>query len=261
MHTFTRSAALLVAGFVMAGCAHAHQGTSSSATTSARPAVPVTFTHRTPTPTPIPTPTPHRPSSTRLTRLTSPVGSTTSTSPASAPVDSSSSSSSSSGNWTEPSGADANLGGPTNAHEITDPVYDFDHIDRTSAAQVAWAYLVSLMSYSYTDPGPGAGIARAATYAVPVHHPVVQTTGSVSAPSAWAKVVAMQMVSRAAVTQLTAYVPAASGTKASVHLAWMSVLTQKDGASQQTSGQTTVLEVRQPGGKWLVADNGFGVPN
>lgn len=252
MHPFTRGAALLVAGFVMAGCAHAHQGTSSSATTSARPAVPVTFTHRTPTPTPIP----HRPSS---TRLTSPVESTTSTS--SAPTDSSSRSSSSSGSWTEPSGAVANLGGPTNAHEITDPVYDFDHIDRTSAAQVAWAYLVSLMSYSYTDPGPGAGIARAATYAVPVHHAVVQTTGSVSGSAAWAKVVAMQMVSRAAVTQLTAYVPGASGTKASVHLAWMSVLTQKDGASQQTSGQTTVLEVRQPGGKWLVADNGFGAPN
>lgn len=252
MHPFTRGAALLVAGFVMAGCAHAHQGTSSSATTSARPAVPVTFTHRTPTPTP--TPIPHRPSS---TRLTSPVESTTST-PA-APTDSSSSSSS--GSWTEPSGAVANLGGPTNAHEITDPVYDFDHIDRTSAAQVAWAYLVSLMSYSYTDPGPGAGIARAATYAVPVHHAVVQTTGSVSGSAAWAKVVAMQMVSRAAVTQLTAYVPGASGTKASVHLAWMSVLTQKDGASQQTSGQTTVLEVRQPGGKWLVADNGFGAPN
>jgi len=248
MHPFTRGAALLVAGFVMAGCAHAHQGTSNSATTSARPAVPVTFTHRTPTPIP------HRPSS---TRLTSPVESTTSTS--SAPTDSSSSSSS--GSWTEPSGAVANLGGPTNAHEITDPVYDFDHIDRTSAAQVAWAYLVSLMSYSYTDPGPGAGIARAATYAVPVHHAVVQTTGSVSGSAAWAKVVAMQMVSRAAVTQLTAYVPGASGTKASVHLAWMSVLTQKDGASQQTSGQTTVLEVRQPGGKWLVADNGFGAPN
>ncbi len=254
MHPFTRGAALLVAGFVMAGCAHAHQGTSSSATTSARPAVPVTFTHRTPTPTPTPTPIPHRPSS---TRLTSPVESTTSTS--SAPTDSSSSSSS--GSWTEPSGAVANLGGPTNAHEITDPVYDFDHIDRTSAAQVAWAYLVSLMSYSYTDPGPGAGIARAATYAVPVHHAVVQTTGSVSGSAAWAKVVAMQMVSRAAVTQLTAYVPGASGTKASVHLTWMSVLTQKDGASQQTSGQTTVLEVRQPGGKWLVADNGFGAPN
>jgi len=252
MHPFTRGAALLVAGFVMAGCAHAHQGTSSSATTSARPAVPVTFTHRTPTPTP--TPIPHRPSS---TRLTSPVESTTSTS--SAPTDSSSSSSSAS--WTEPSGAVANLGGPTNAHEITDPVYDFDHIDRTSAAQVAWAYLVSLMSYSYTDPGPGAGIARAATYAVPVHHAVVQTTGSVSGSAAWAKVVAMQMVSRAAVTQLTAYVPGASGKKTSVHLAWMSVLTQKDGASQQTSGQTTVLEVRQPGGKWLVADNGFGAPN
>ncbi len=252
MHPFTRGAALLVAGFVMAGCAHAHQGTSSSATTSARPAVPVTFTHRTPTPTPIP----HRPSS---TRLTSPVESTTSTS--SAPTDSSSSLSSSSASWTEPSGAVANLGGPTNAHEITDPVYDFDHIDRTSAAQVAWAYLVSLMSYSYTDPGPGAGIARAATYAVPVHHAVVQTTASVSGSAAWAKVVAMQMVSRAAVTQLTAYVPGASGTKASVHLAWMSVLTQKDGASQQTSGQTTVLEVRQPGGKWLVADNGFGAPN
>ncbi len=252
MHPFTRGAALLVAGFVMAGCAHAHQGTSSSATTSARPAVPVTFTHRTPTPTPTPTPIPHRPSS---TRLTSPVESTTSTS--SAPTDSSSSS----GSWTEPSGAVANLGGPTNAHEITDPVYDFDHIDRTSAAQVAWAYLVSLMSYSYTDPGPGAGIARAATYAVPVHHAVVQTTGSVSGSAAWAKVVAMQMVSRAAVTQLTAYVPGASGTKASVHLAWMSVLTQKDGVSQQTSGQTTVLEVRQPGGKWLVADNGFGAPN
>jgi len=241
MHSFTRGAALLVAGFVMAGCAHAHQGTSSSATTSARPAVPVTFTHRTPTPTPAPTP--YRPSS---TRLTSPVGSTTS---------------SSSGSWTEASGAGANLGGPPNAHEITDPVYDFDHIDRTSAAQVAWAYLVALMSYSYTDPGPGAGIARAATYAVPVHHAVVQTTGSVSRSAAWAKVVATQMVSRAAVTQLTAYVPGASGTKASVHLAWMSVLTQKDGASQQTSGQTTVLEVRQPGGKWLVADNGFGAPN
>lgn len=237
MHSFTRGAALLVAGFVMAGCAHAHQGTSSSATTSARPAVPVTFTHRTPAPTP------HRPLS---TRLTSPVGSTTS---------------SSSGSWTEPSGAGANLGGPPNAHEITDPVYDFDHIDRTSAAQVAWAYLVALMSYSYTDPGPGAGIARAATYAVPVHHAVVQTTGSVSRSTAWAKVVATQMVSRAAVTQLTAYVPGASGTKASVHLTWMSVLTQKDGASQQTSGQTTVLEVRQPGGKWLVADNGFGAPN
>jgi len=237
MHSFTRGAALLVAGFVMAGCAHAHQGTSSSATTSARPAVPVTFTHRTPAPTP------HRPSS---TRLTSPVGSTTS---------------SSSGSWTEPSGAGANLGGPPNAHEITDPVYDFDHIDRTSAAQVAWAYLVALMSYSYTDPGPGAGIARAATYAVPVDHAVVQTTGSVSRSAAWAKVVATQMVSRAAVTQLTAYVPGASGTKASVHLTWMSVLTQKDGASQQTSGQTTVLEVRQPGGKWLVADNGFGAPN
>jgi len=251
MHPFTRGAALLVVGFVMAGCAHAHQGTSSSATTSARPAVPVTFTHSTPTPTPIP----HRPSS---TRLTSPVESTT-TSTSSAPTDSSSSSSSAS--WTEPSGAVANLGGPTNAHEITDPVYDFDHIDRTSAAQVAWAYLVSLMSYSYTDPGPGAGIARAATYAVPVHHAVVQTTGSASRSAAWAKVVAMQMVSRAAVTQLTAYVPGASGMKASVHLAWMSVLTQKDGASQQTSGQTTVLEVRQPGGKWLVADNGFGAPN
>ncbi len=237
MHSFTRGAALLVAGFVMAGCADAHQGTSSSATTSARPAVPVTFTHRTPAPTP------HRPLS---TRLTSPVGSTTS---------------SSSGSWTEPSGAGANLGGPPNAHEITDPVYDFDHIDRTSAAQVAWAYLVALMSYSYTDPGPGAGIARAATYAVPVHHAVVQTTGSVSRSTAWAKVVATQMVSRAAVTQLTAYVPGASGTKASVHLTWMSVLTQKDGASQQTSGQTTVLEVRQPGGKWLVADNGFGAPN
>ncbi len=248
MHPFTRGAALLVAGFVMAGCAHAHQDTSSSATTSARPAVPVTFTHRTSTPTP--TPIPHRPS---LTRLTSPVESTTSTSSAS--TDSSSAS------WTEPSGAVANLGGPTNAHEITDPVYDFDHIDRTSAAQVAWAYLVSRMSYSYTDPGPGAGVARAATYAVPVHHAVVQTTGSVSGSAAWAKVMAMQMVSRAAVTQLTAYVPGASGTKASVHLAWMSVLTQKDGASQQISGQTTVLEVRQPGGKWLVADNGFGAPN
>lgn len=164
--------------------------------------------------------------------------------------------------WTE-SVPDAHLGGPANAHEINAPTYSLEHIDRRSAAQVCWAYLVSLMSYSYLDDRPGAGATKAVAYAVPVKPVAARTTGSFSPSRAWANVVASQMVSRAAVTQMTVYVPnnAGRGAQASVHLAWISTLTQGDGTSRRSSGQTTMLLRRQADGTWLVSDNGFGTPD
>lgn len=248
-----RGAAVAAAALVLAGCSHpAHQNMTSPSTTSRRLMAPVTFTHHPPSSSSATAPAPPDPSTTP-----SPAGSSSSAPPAAA------SNPGSAAGWTEPGTPAENLGGPANAREITAPRYDLDWIDRGSAEQVAWAYLVSLMSYSYGDPGPGVGAARAATFAVPVKNAPARTTGSVSTSAAWANVVANQMVSRAAVTELTAYVPGSSkaGAQASIHLSWVSTLTQRGGAIQRISGQTTMLEVRQADGKWLVSDNGFGTPD
>lgn len=246
-------AAVAAVALILAGCAHPdQQSTPSPSTTIGRPAAPVTFTHATPAPTIAPTIAPTRHGS---PTTTSGIGSSP------PPPVLSTLGSSTTGDWTETSAP--NLGGPANAHEITAPIYNLDRIDRRSAEQVAWAYLVSLMSYNYTDAGPGVGAAQAATYAVPPKKMVTQTTGSVSPSAAWANVVTNQMVSRAAVTELTAYIPTRSttGAQASIYLSWVSTLTQRGGSSQRISGQTTVLEIRQSDGNWLVSDNGFGSPN
>lgn len=239
---------------ITAGCSTTdHRAAASSSTSVAAAAIaPVTFTH---TSAPL-APTSSDISSTTAGRASSPA------TPA-VPGRSALADQPTTGDWTETSGPAVNLGEPANAHEITAPTYNLDRIDRRSAEQVAWAYLVSLMSFSYTDPGPGIGAARAATYARPDATAPTRTTGSASAATAWAKVVATQTVSRAAVIQMTSYIPAGneSGAQASVHLSWIATLAQRGGGTQRTSGQTTLLEVRQPDGTWLVTDNGLGNPN
>ena len=233
---------ILIAGLtvVAAGCTHqpvtAVSSLSSATATSRQPAAPVTFTHptaATSTATAAPAPPPAGQPDPRST------------------------------SWTKSAAVTRNLGGPPNARDITAPAYSLGRIDRRSVAQVSWAYLVSLLSYSYLDDKPGAGAAKAAAYAVPATARLVRTPGVFSPRLAWAKVVAMQMVSRAAVTQMTVYVPDKPdlGAQASVHLAWIATLTQGDGASRRFSGQTTMLLTCWKGETWLVSDNGFGTPD
>lgn len=233
---------ILIAGLtvVAAGCtgqpAATASSSSSATSTSRQPAAPVTFTHP-------------APATSTTTAATAPP-------PAGQPDRPSTS-------WTESAATTRNLGGPANAHNITAPAYSLGRIDRRSVAQVSWAYLVSLLSYSYLDDEPGAGAAKAAAYAVPATATVVRTSGVFSPKLAWAKVIAMQMVSRAAVTQMTLYVPDNPGPRAqaSVHLAWIVTPTQDDGAARRSSGQTTMLLTRQSDRTWLVSDNGFGPPD
>lgn len=234
---------VLIAGLtvVAAGCTGQPAATVSSSTSATstfrHPAAPVTFTH----------PAAATSTATATATAAAPAG------PPASPTTS----------WTESAAGTRNLGGPANVRDISAPAYSLERIDRRSVAQVSWAYLVSLLSYSYLDDKPGAGAAKAAAYAVPATGTVVRTSGVFSPKLAWAKVVAMQMVSRAAVTQMTLYVPdnLGPGAQASVHLAWIATLTQSGGGSRRSSGQTTMLLTRQADKTWLVSDNGFGPPD
>ena len=142
--------------------------------------------------------------------------------------------------------------------ETTNPTYDINQINRADPTQVAWAYLTSRLSNSYTDPTPGSGLANAAQYAAP--DLAAQLDNSIQNTIAiWPAIQKNQASAIATLTHLSLY---SSGDKATVIATWTLTVTAGDHAPHITSGLSTTLTLTSAAGEeWQVAIDGLAQPN
>jgi len=147
---------------------------------------------------------------------------------------------------------------------VTDPQYPVDNINRTVLQQVAWAYLVQRLSYSWHDPHAGDGIRRAARYTTAAKTAALLADLRNNSAGTWATAQTHQVQASVTVRRMQwAAAPAASNTSGPVAVVVYFTRTFGEAGTIPTTnaGNTTLTLTPQPGGTWAVAADNFGTPN
>lgn len=152
-------------------------------------------------------------------------------------------------------------GPPTNEQRISNPKFSVSTIERSSPAQVAWAYLTLRLSYSYTDNGPGEGVRRAAAFATATKADALTKGLQRADRSSWQIAVAEHAAAAVIITNLTTFTPNRRDGFATVVASWNLTLTGTSAGSRTQGGLHTTLTLNHGADGWAVSDDGLGQPN
>ncbi len=158
--------------------------------------------------------------------------------------------------------ASSDQGKPTGG-AVSDPQYSMGKIDRTVLQQVAWAYLVQRLAYSWHDTHAGDGIRRAARYATPAKAAALLADLRNNSAGSWTTAQGNRVQASVTVRRMQWAAAAASSTGGPV--AVVATFTRTFGEAgtipTTTAGNTTLTLTRQPGGAWAVSADNFGTPD
>ncbi len=145
---------------------------------------------------------------------------------------------------------------------VSDPQYSVDKIDHTAAQQVAWAYLVQRLSYSWHDSHAGDGIRRAARYTTPAKAAALLADLRNNSAGTWTTAQNHRVQASVTVRRMQ-WAAAASSTGGSVAVVVYFTRTFGEAGTipTTTAGNTTLTLSPQPGGAWAVSADNFGTPD